>query len=78
MRLTILIATGVLVWAGAASAQGTKDPANYGTTTTYKQTTVTPNSTRPTAVQNIPTNALPNGAAIQRTYRDGKLVPYVR
>lgn len=73
-----MISAGLLLWAGSASAQGVKDPANYGTTTTYRQTTTTPQSTRPTAVQNIPTGALPPGVAIQQTYRDGKMQAYVR
>jgi hypothetical protein len=78
MRSTVLILTAVFLGAGSALAQGVKDPANYGTTTTYRQTTSSTQSSRPTAVQNIPSSALPSGKAVQQTYRNGKLVPYVR
>lgn len=80
MRLlfaTVMAAIATITFSPSASvAQGVKDPANYGATS--RQATTPNEATRPTTIQNIPTNALPPGVAIQRTYRDGTLVPYVR
>ncbi|MBI5128454.1 MAG: hypothetical protein HZA66_03345 [Rhodopseudomonas palustris] len=79
MRLlfaTVMAAMASIAVPPSVSAQGVKDPANYGPPT--RQATTPTEATRPTTTQNIPTNALPPGVAIQRTYRDGTLVPYVR
>jgi len=72
MRLILLVATTVICSTGLAAAQGTKDPANYGTVSNSRPQAASEPS-RPTAIRNIPNNALPAGTSIQRVYRDGKL-----
>lgn len=77
MRLAWFFGLIVTATTGVALAQGTKDPANFGSVSNAKpQMTAQPS--RPTAVQNTPTNMLPPGTAVQRVYRDGKLVTIVR
>ena len=79
MRLAWSIGLMMTVAAGAASAQGTKDPANFGSVSNAnKPQTATAPASRPTSVQNTPINALPPGMAVQRVYRDGKLQTIVR
>jgi hypothetical protein len=79
MRLAWIAGLMLTAMAQAALAQGTRDPANFGSVSNAKpQTTATPPASRPTSVQNTPSNALPAGMAIQRVYRDGKLQTIVR
>lgn len=77
MRSTWLIGLIVTAMTGTALAQGTRDPSNFGSVSNAKPQT-TSQASRPTAVQNVPTNMLPAGTAVQRVYRDGKLVTIVR
>jgi hypothetical protein len=79
MRLAWLIGLMITATTAGALAQGTKDPANFGSVSNSKpQTTTSDQTSRPTAVQNTPQNALPSGMAIQRVYRDGKLQAIIR
>ena len=78
MRLAWSIGLMMTVSAGAAVAQGTRDPANFGAVSNAKPQATTTPSSRPTSVQNTPINALPPGMAVQRVYRDGKLQTIVR
>ena len=78
MRLAWSIGLIMTATTGAALAQGTRDPANFGTVSNAKPQTTNLPSSRPTAIQNTPPNALPPGVALQRVYRDGKLQTIVR
>lgn len=75
LRIALLLSA--LALGETANAQGIKQtPTSGATRPTGQGATVHPS--RPTAIQNIPTNALPSGRAIQRTYRDGKLQSHLR
>jgi len=78
LRLGLLTVATLVISSGPLPAQGIKDPPNYGTATTTRQPSGPTPAGRPTAVQNIPTNMLPPGTAIQRSYKDGKVHTYVR
>lgn len=79
MRLAWMAGLMLAATSQAVLAQGTRDPANFGTVSNAKpQTATTTPASRPTSVQNTPTNALPAGMAVQRVYRDGKLQTIVR
>lgn len=75
---SFLFATAFMACAGtAAVAQGVKEPSNFGSGSQTRSTT-TSQVSRPTTITNVPTNALPPGYGVQRTYRDGKLQTIVR
>ena len=76
MRIILLMLGAAAFSVGPALAQGVKDPPNYGKYTAPK-TQSTGVSSRPTAITNVPTGALPPGVGLQRVYRDGKLIPVV-
>lgn len=73
-HLAVLVS---IVFASPALAQGTKDSSNFGAMSQPKTPTANEQS-RPTVIQNVPSNLLPAGTGIQRTYRDGKLQTIVR
>jgi hypothetical protein len=74
LRFAILAA--VITAATGVAAQGIKETARSGASSMSNRAAASPS--RPTAITNVPTQALPPGRAIQRTYRDGKLQPYLR
>jgi hypothetical protein len=78
MRLVLVVLATMMVPSGVVLAQGTKDPANYGTVSAPKAQPAVAPASRPTVTRNTPDNLLPPGTAIQRTFRDGKLQSFVR
>ena len=78
MGMTGLVGLSLVATTVVALAQGTRDPANFGSVSNAKPQTATPTASRPTSIQNTPVNALPPGVALQRVYRDGKLQTIVR
>jgi hypothetical protein len=63
-----------------ALAQGVKDPANYPLSASQhaQKAQTTQSASRPTTIRNVATGSLPAGMAVQRVYRDGKLVALPR
>jgi|AraplaDrversion2_2_1032049.scaffolds.fasta_scaffold32750_3 hypothetical protein len=78
MRLINLMIFASICAATGAHAQGVKDPANYGASSTTTRTPAATDPSRPTSVWNVPANSLPSGVAVQRVYKDGKLQNVVR
>ena len=77
MRLGTVVLAIATVSGTAALAQGVKDPPNYAMAPT-RPAFATPQPSRPTSVYNVPNGSVPSGAAVQRTYRDGKLQSNIR
>ena len=62
-----------------ALAQGIKDPPNYPMSASQRaKAQATQSASRPTTIRNVATGSLPAGMAVQRVYRDGKLVALPR
>jgi hypothetical protein len=63
-----------------ALAQGVKDPPNYPMSASQRaqKAQATQSASRPTTIRNVATGSLPAGVAVQRVYRDGKLVALPR
>jgi len=64
----------------AAFAQGVKDPANFPGNNTQgaKKTQTTQDPSRPTSIRNQAPGSLPAGRAVQRVWKDGKLIAVTR
>lgn len=78
MRLICYVILTLTMAGSAAMAQGVKDAANYGTVSNSRSTSTTSQASRPTAVRNVPTGAVPSGMGVQRVYKDGKTTTIVR
>jgi hypothetical protein len=64
----------------AAFAQGVKDPANFpgNNTQATKKPQTAQDPSRPTYIRNQATGSLPAGRAVQRVWKDGKLIAVPR